>query len=49
VLCGSDWPFCDEHVVAEEVGLLTAPNFLTPDAVKMIESGNAADIFPGRL
>jgi predicted TIM-barrel fold metal-dependent hydrolase len=49
VLFGSDWPFCDEHVVAEEIGLLTASDFLAPNVVEMIEHKNAAELFPKRL
>jgi 6-methylsalicylate decarboxylase len=49
VLFGSDWPFCDARVVAEEVGLLMASDFLGPDAVEMIGCENAAELFPGRL
>jgi len=46
VLFGSDWPFCDDRVVAEEIGLLTAPDFLAPDFVEMIEHRNAVALFP---
>jgi predicted TIM-barrel fold metal-dependent hydrolase len=48
VLFGSDWPFCGDRVVAEEISLLTAPDFLTPDAVEMIAHKNAATLFPQR-
>jgi predicted TIM-barrel fold metal-dependent hydrolase len=48
ILFGSDWPFCDDQVVAEEIGRLTAVNFLLPDIVEMIEHKNAAELFPGR-
>ena len=33
ILFGSDWPFCNERVVAEEVNDFTAPGFLAPDAI----------------
>jgi len=48
VLFGSDWPFCDDRVVAEEIGRLTAPDFLASDAVAMIAHDNATALFPGR-
>lgn len=45
ILFGSDWPFCDNKVVAEEIGRLTAPNFLAPDTVAMIAQKNALSLF----
>jgi len=47
ILFGSDWPFCDDQVVPEEIGRMTAVNFLLPDAVEMITHKNAAELFPG--
>jgi hypothetical protein len=32
-LFGSDWPLCDDRVVAEEIALLEAPNFLGEEDV----------------
>lgn len=49
VLFGSDWPFCDDRVVAEEIGLLAAPGFLPADAVAMIARENAIALFPKRV
>jgi 6-methylsalicylate decarboxylase len=49
VLFGSDWPFCDDRVVTEEIGLSTAPNCLTPDVVKMIAHKNATALFSQRV
>ena len=49
VLFGSDWPFCDDGVVAEEIGRLTAPDFLAPNAVEMITHKNAKALFSHRL
>jgi len=48
IVFGSDWPFCNERVVAEEVKALTAPDFLAPDTVAMIEHKNALQLFPKR-
>ena len=48
ILFGSDWPFCNDSVVAEEVGQLTAPEFLTPDTIAMITCENAITLFPQR-
>jgi 6-methylsalicylate decarboxylase len=48
IVFGSDWPFCNERVVAEEVADFTAPNFLAPDAVAMIARKNALMLFPQR-
>jgi 6-methylsalicylate decarboxylase len=49
VLFGSDWPFCDDRAVAEEIGLLAAPDFLPADAVAMIAHENAIPLFPKRV
>jgi 6-methylsalicylate decarboxylase len=46
ILFGSDWPFCDDLVVAEEIGRLTAPNFLAPNTIAMIAHKNALALFP---
>jgi 6-methylsalicylate decarboxylase len=48
IVFGSDWPFCDHRVVAEEVTRLTAPDFLVPDEVAMIGRNNALALFPRR-
>ncbi len=46
IVFGSDWPFCDDSVVAEEIDQLTAPGFLAPDAVEMIARDNATALLP---
>jgi 6-methylsalicylate decarboxylase len=46
ILFGSDWPFCNDHVVAEEVKDFTAPGFLAPDMLQMIGRENAVKLFP---
>ena len=48
ILFGSDWPFCNERVVAEEVKDFTARNFLAPDALAMIARDNAMKLLPKR-
>ena len=48
ILFGSDWPFCNDAVVAEEVKDFTAPGFLAPDAVAMIARENALKLFGQR-
>ncbi len=48
ILFGSDWPFCNDRVVTEEVADFTAPDFLAPDAVAMIARENALRLFPQR-
>jgi predicted TIM-barrel fold metal-dependent hydrolase len=48
ILFGSDWPFCNEPVVAEEVKDFTAPGFLAGDMTAMIARENAVKLFPGR-
>ncbi len=45
ILFGSDWPFCNDRVVAEEVADFTAPGFLARDAVAMIARDNALKLF----
>jgi len=46
IVFGSDWPFCNERVVAEEVADFTAPGFLSPDTIAMIARRNALALFP---
>ncbi|MGH6674291.1 MAG: amidohydrolase family protein [Xanthobacteraceae bacterium] len=48
ILFGSDWPFCNADVVAEEVKDFTAPGFLATDATAMIARENALKLFPQR-
>ena len=48
ILFGSDWPFCNDKVVAEEVKDFTASGFLAPDALSMIARENALTLFPQR-
>jgi 6-methylsalicylate decarboxylase len=48
ILFGSDWPFCSEPVVAEEVKDFTAPGFLPRDVMAMIARGNALKLFSKR-
>jgi 6-methylsalicylate decarboxylase len=48
IVFGSDWPFCNDRVVAEEIADFTASDFLAPDTVKMIARNNALQLFPGR-
>ena len=48
ILFGSDWPFCNDRVVAEEVKDLAAPGFLAPDVRHMIAWENALKLFPQR-
>jgi len=45
ILFGSDWPFCNERVVAEEVKDFTAPGFLAPNVRAMISRKNAVKLF----
>jgi predicted TIM-barrel fold metal-dependent hydrolase len=48
IVFGSDWPFCNDRVVAEEVADFTAPDFLDPRTVAMIARDNALKLFPNR-
>jgi predicted TIM-barrel fold metal-dependent hydrolase len=48
ILFGSDWPFCNEPVVAEEVKDFIAPGFLANDVTAMIARQNALTLFPQR-
>jgi 6-methylsalicylate decarboxylase len=41
ILFGSDWPFCNARVVAEEVKDFTAPEFLAPEMRAAIARDNA--------
>ena len=45
IVFGSDWPFCNDRVVAEEVADFTAPDFLDPQTVAMIARDNALKLF----
>ena len=46
ILFGSDWPFCNDRVVAEEVKDFNAPDFLATDVRKSIARDNAVKLFP---
>jgi len=48
ILFGSDWPFCNAAVVAEEVKDFSAPGFLPPDVRNMVARKNALKLFPQR-
>jgi predicted TIM-barrel fold metal-dependent hydrolase len=48
ILFGSDWPFCNDAVVAEEVKDFTAPGFLAADVTAMIARDNALKLFAQR-
>jgi predicted TIM-barrel fold metal-dependent hydrolase len=48
IVFGSDWPFCNDAVVTEEVADFSAPDFLDPQTVAMIARGNALKLFPLR-
>jgi 6-methylsalicylate decarboxylase len=48
ILFGSDWPFCNDGVVAEEVKDFIAPGFLAAAATEMIARENALKLFPQR-
>jgi len=48
ILFGSDWPFCNDRVVTEEVADFTAPGFLAPQTQAMIARGNALTLLPQR-
>jgi predicted TIM-barrel fold metal-dependent hydrolase len=48
IVFGSDWPFCNDAVVAEEVADFTAPGFLSPAELAKISRDNALKLFPGR-
>jgi predicted TIM-barrel fold metal-dependent hydrolase len=48
IVFGSDWPFCNERVVTEEVADFTAPDFLPPQSIAMIARDNALRLFPNR-
>ncbi|MDP3768846.1 MAG: amidohydrolase family protein [Dehalococcoidia bacterium] len=46
ILFGSDWPFANARVVAEEVKDLTAPGFLSETQRAAIDRENAVALFP---
>jgi 6-methylsalicylate decarboxylase len=48
IVFGSDWPFCNDRVVAAEIADFTAPDFLAPETVEMIARNNALKLFPSR-
>ena len=48
IVFGSDWPFCNDRVVTEEVADFTAPDFLPPETLAMIARENALKLFPQR-
>jgi 6-methylsalicylate decarboxylase len=48
IVFGSDWPFCNDRVVKEEVADFTAPGFLAPETLAMIARDNALELFPQR-
>ena len=48
IVFGSDWPFCNDRVVTEEVADFTAPDFLDPRTVATIARDNALMLFPNR-
>jgi predicted TIM-barrel fold metal-dependent hydrolase len=48
IVFGSDWPFCNDRVVAEEVADFTAPDFLPSEAIASIGRTNALALFPDR-
>jgi len=49
ILFGSDWPFCNARVVAEEVADFTAPDFLPPATRAAIARDNALKLLPQRV
>jgi predicted TIM-barrel fold metal-dependent hydrolase len=48
ILFGSDWPFCNERVVTEEVNDFNARDFLSPPQRELIAWKNALALFPQR-
>jgi predicted TIM-barrel fold metal-dependent hydrolase len=48
ILFGSDWPFCNDRVVTEEVADFTSSDFLAEDTIAMIARENALKLFPQR-
>jgi predicted TIM-barrel fold metal-dependent hydrolase len=48
IVFGSDWPFCNDRVVTEEIADFSAPDFLDPRTVAMIARDNALKLFPQR-
>jgi 6-methylsalicylate decarboxylase len=48
ILFGSDWPFCNDPVVAAEVADFNAPGFLSSETRTGISYRNALKLFPQR-
>ena len=48
IVFGSDWPFCNDRVVTEEIADFTASDFLPPQTIAMIARDNALKLFPNR-
>ena len=48
IVFGSDWPFCNDAVVTEEVADFSAPDFLDAKTVAAIARDNALTLFPNR-
>lgn len=48
IVFGSDWPFCNERVLAEEMAAFTAPEFLSAPQLAAISRDNALGLFPAR-
>jgi 6-methylsalicylate decarboxylase len=48
IVFGSDWPFCNDGVVAEEIADFTAPGFIPADQMARIARDNALALFPNR-
>lgn len=46
ILFGSDWPFANARVVAEEITAHTAPGLHSPAQAAAIDRGNALRLFP---
>ncbi len=48
IVFGSDWPFCNDRVVAEEIADFTAPGFLSAAELARISRDNALKLLPQR-
>jgi 6-methylsalicylate decarboxylase len=48
IVFGSDWPFCNDRVVGEEIKDFAASGFLAADVTAMIARKNALKLFPRR-
>jgi predicted TIM-barrel fold metal-dependent hydrolase len=48
ILFGSDWPFCNERVVTEEIMDFAVPGFLPPAKIANIARENVLKLFPQR-